>query len=171
MSAYVLKRTLSDAHSSTINTLAFSPTGLYLASGADDNTVIIWNIPDGQFIFRLKFGSPVHVVIWHPNRSETLILGCRDGSLLEASNFRLVTVANPICPNLYWLLAHSVIIGANISTSEQLALFIAWLTTLCGDTWRLGTAMRYISLKKFWPRIIQEVEVAFFKYDIGWFGC
>jgi WD40 repeat protein len=85
----------------SINTLAFSPTGLYLASGADDNTVIIWNISDGQFIFRLKFDSPVHVAIWHPNRSETLILGCRDGSLLEASNFRLVTGANLIYLNLH----------------------------------------------------------------------
>lgn len=81
MSAYVLKRTLKDAHSSTINAVAFSPTGLYLASGADDNTHIIWNIFGGEFIFRLKFDSPVHAILWHPKRLETLIVGCRDGGL------------------------------------------------------------------------------------------
>jgi len=95
MSAYVLKHTLSDAHSSTINTVAFAPTGLYLASGADDNTIIVWNVSDGRFIFRLKFDSPVHAILWHPNRLETLIVGCRDGGLFQASSFRLVSGANP----------------------------------------------------------------------------
>lgn len=91
MTAYVLKRTLINAHSQSVNTLSFSPSAIHLASGADDGTLIIWNVSDGTFAFRLRCKSPVHVVLWHPTRSQTLFVGCRDGAVLEARNFRLVS--------------------------------------------------------------------------------
>lgn len=91
MSAYVHKENLCDAHSSTINTLSFSSDGKYLASGADDHTLIIWKLADGRFILRLRFLSPVHVALWHPIYSETILVGCRDGVVCRAENFQLVS--------------------------------------------------------------------------------
>lgn len=90
MAAYVSTQKLLNAHSAEINAIAFSPTGQYLASGADDNTLVIWTVPQAQFIFRLTFESPVDAILWHPNHSETLIIGCRDGAISQASSFDLV---------------------------------------------------------------------------------
>lgn len=92
MSAYVHKDNLRGAHSSTINALSFSSDGKYLASGADDSTLIIWSLTAGRFIFRLRFTSPIHIVLWHPIYPETILVGCRDGVICQAKNFQLVSI-------------------------------------------------------------------------------
>jgi len=90
MSAYVRVRDLHDGHSDSVNCLAFSSEAKYLASGADDHHVIIWNVKSGAAMFNLVFKSPVHCVLWHPLRTDVLICGLADGSVYEASEFSLV---------------------------------------------------------------------------------
>jgi WD40 repeat protein len=41
-------------HEAAVNALAFSPDGQLLASGSDDRTVIIWEIPSGKSKRTLK---------------------------------------------------------------------------------------------------------------------
>jgi len=41
-------------HQDTINALAFSPDGQTLASGGDDRTAILWDIPSGKIKRTLK---------------------------------------------------------------------------------------------------------------------
>ena len=89
--AYVHLHTLTQGHSGTINYAAFSPDGTYLASGGDDQTVIIWNIKEGTFLYRLQFNSAVDCLIWHPNHVETVIVGCQSGALQQIREFCLVS--------------------------------------------------------------------------------
>ncbi|KIK27014.1 hypothetical protein PISMIDRAFT_34219, partial [Pisolithus microcarpus 441] len=53
-------------HTDSINTLAFSPCGVYLASGGDDRQLIIWRVSDGTLLYRLVLESAVTAVMWHP---------------------------------------------------------------------------------------------------------
>jgi COMPASS component SWD3 len=96
MSAYIRLHDLDNGHSDSINCLAFSFEANYLASGADDHQVIIWNVRSGAAMFKLLFKSQVHCLLWHPLRTEVLICGLADGSIYEASDFSLVT--SLICP-------------------------------------------------------------------------
>ncbi|KAG2126966.1 WD40-repeat-containing domain protein, partial [Suillus bovinus] len=78
---YIHTRTLSEGHSDSINSLAFSHCGKYLASGSDDKCVIIWRLDDGSILYHLLLDSSVTVVFWHPALRDTVIIGCEDGNL------------------------------------------------------------------------------------------
>lgn len=49
-------------HESTVNCVRFSPNGKYLASCADDNSVIIWNLRRRV----VEFGSDKTEISWCP---------------------------------------------------------------------------------------------------------
>ena len=89
--AYVDLHTFRESHSRNINTLSFSPSGRYLASGSDDQQVIVWVVPSGQQLYHLGFESPVDVLIWNPRWKDTLIIACDDGSLLQVYGL------SPVC--------------------------------------------------------------------------
>lgn len=89
-SAYIEVHTLTKGHSDTINSLAYSKDGTYLASGGDNNLVIIWNAQNAQLLYRLAFESAVDCVIWHPVHPETVIVGLGTGYLFQLHDFSLV---------------------------------------------------------------------------------
>lgn len=88
--AYIEVHTLTKGHSDTINSLAYSKDGVHLASGGDDNLVIIWNAQKAQLLYRLAFESAVDCVIWHPVHPETVIVGLGTGYLFQLHDFSLV---------------------------------------------------------------------------------
>src|SRR5207247_3103871 len=62
-----LVRTLS-VHDLYVNSVTWSPDSKYLALGASDKTVIVWEIGSGQMMNTLRtFQGSVAVVAWSPN--------------------------------------------------------------------------------------------------------
>lgn len=56
---------LQNGHTSTVNIVRFSPNGQYLASGSDDQMVIIWSLK----LLPAEFGKVEEVVQWgHPRQ-------------------------------------------------------------------------------------------------------
>ncbi|KAH7905259.1 WD40-repeat-containing domain protein, partial [Hygrophoropsis aurantiaca] len=89
MKPYVKAHTLTGGHSDSINCLAFSPCGLYLASGSDDHALIIWRVSDGSHLYSLSFGGAVNALLWHPSQEGVIICGCQDGLVFRAKDFNL----------------------------------------------------------------------------------
>ena len=46
-----------EKHRSEVKTLAFSPNGQMLASASQDGTLILWDVPTGQFVYSLLVGK------------------------------------------------------------------------------------------------------------------
>ncbi|EIW56587.1 WD40 repeat-like protein, partial [Trametes versicolor FP-101664 SS1] len=88
-SAYVELHKLQGGHSDTINCVAFSPNGAYLASGGDDYALVIWNVSQGRQLYRTLFRSSVDYIIWHPTLPDTVIIGCSNGTLQQFHEFSL----------------------------------------------------------------------------------
>ena len=51
---------LIGAHTSTVNICRFSPNGMYLATGSDDSSIVIWT----QRLRPISFGSTEEKIIW-----------------------------------------------------------------------------------------------------------
>jgi WD40 repeat protein len=68
-------------HTAPIVTVAWSPDGKYIASGSEDNTIIIWNPENGEFKQRLQgHTKPVRSVVWTKS-SDQLVSCSEDGSV------------------------------------------------------------------------------------------
>lgn len=68
--------------SSSINTLSFSPNGLMLASGSNDNTISIWNIPDCTLIRKLIGHTNSVNSVSFSNDGQLLISGSSDKNII-----------------------------------------------------------------------------------------
>jgi WD40 repeat protein len=68
-------------HTDYVSALTFSPNGQLLASGSWDNTVCLWNVPEGTLIRCFAQNSErILAIAFHPN-SRRFAVGSGDGSL------------------------------------------------------------------------------------------
>eukprot|EP00891_Asterochloris_glomerata_P004478 jgi/Astpho2/4478/Aster-x1249 len=71
---------LDDEHTEDINTLAFSPNGLYLASASRDRQVLIWDLGDKTVVARHTAEDNVSDLAWHPE-ANSLAYVTEDGKV------------------------------------------------------------------------------------------
>ena len=65
--SHQLRWRVPHAHQGAITTLAFSPDGLFLASGGQDGRVQVWDTETGSLRHAFSHGSPVQQLHWSPN--------------------------------------------------------------------------------------------------------
>ncbi|GFU64545.1 ribosome biogenesis protein bop1 [Trichonephila clavipes] len=83
-------------HEKLIRSISVEPSGQFLVSGSDDETVKIWEILTGRCMRTINLGEPVKQVAWCPSQALSLIL-VSVGSNVYAINTRLgdkVVVSN-----------------------------------------------------------------------------
>ncbi|KAF2764616.1 BOP1NT-domain-containing protein [Teratosphaeria nubilosa] len=73
--------TVCRGHEGRVRSLAFDPSGKYVASGGDDGTVRIWEFVTGRQLWRIKLSSDeaVNVVSWRPGQQDVCILAAACG--------------------------------------------------------------------------------------------
>jgi WD domain, G-beta repeat len=83
-----------EGHGSFARSLAFTPDGTRLASGAEDKTVKVWNVSTGQEVLRLK-GYPAGVFsVTFSSDGTRLASACLDGTVK-------IWDARPLTPELF----------------------------------------------------------------------
>jgi WD40 repeat protein len=78
--SYDLEESLS-GHVDSVNTLQFSPTGDYIASGGQDGQLFIFSTKTWKPIRKYANPSPLNALAWHPTFSDTLVCGFSSGDL------------------------------------------------------------------------------------------
>jgi ribosome biogenesis protein ERB1 len=72
-------QTIFTGHDGRVRSVAFSPTGEWIASGGDDGTVRVWSVNGHQeWMVKLSSDESVNVVRWRPTK-ETFILAAAAG--------------------------------------------------------------------------------------------
>ncbi len=64
----------------TVKSVAWSADGAYIAAGADDRTVAVWNAGSGRQVVTYQAGDAVNSVAWSPS-SGLLAAACADGNI------------------------------------------------------------------------------------------
>ncbi|GHO90457.1 hypothetical protein KSF_005050 [Reticulibacter mediterranei] len=92
-------------HTDRVNTVAWSPDGMWIASGSDDKTVQVWNASDGR---RVSVSPPsshmvdtsVETLAWSPD-SQKIAIGNLDGTIqvLNAADGSLISTYNNASPS------------------------------------------------------------------------
>lgn len=65
-------------HTDIVRTISVDPTGQWLASGSDDQTIKFWEISTGRCMKTLTMGGVVKKVQWNPNTTYCLIAAAVD---------------------------------------------------------------------------------------------
>ncbi|KAH9844622.1 Ribosome biogenesis protein ERB1 [Teratosphaeria destructans] len=73
--------TVCRGHEGRVRSLAFDPSGKYVASGGDDGTVRVWELVTGRQLWRIKLSSDeaVNVVSWRPGQQDVCIIAAACG--------------------------------------------------------------------------------------------
>jgi WD40 repeat protein len=76
--AFQHRKTLK-VHSDNVNTIVFSTDGKFLATGGDDGLICIVNMQSLEVVRKFKAVSPVRAIVWHPDSSNVIIAGLKNG--------------------------------------------------------------------------------------------
>ena len=80
ISPYLPIRRITGGHKKSIQCLAFSEIGNYLASASEEGIVVIWKTDDGVQVSSFQLESPPSCLAWDCQRKTRLFIGCLDGT-------------------------------------------------------------------------------------------
>jgi ribosome biogenesis protein ERB1 len=61
-------------HTGRVRSISVDPTGLWLASASEDNTLRIWEVNTGYCVKKWTFESSVNYVSWNPNKNISVLV-------------------------------------------------------------------------------------------------
>lgn len=76
-----------DRHRDSVYSVAFSPSGMYLASGSLAGQMYVWDIEKGRQIMSYKGTGDIFEVAW--NKEETRIAGCFSSNIVAVVDFKV----------------------------------------------------------------------------------
>lgn len=117
---YTLLHTIRGCHQDSINCVAFSPNGRFLASGADDCMLFLYNCLSGQDLVKISSSSNVTSLLWHPSSTEIWV-GHANGDL---------QMIDPVC--IFFLRSLTSFVRNSYTSSAQYdgEQLPSWITEL-----------------------------------------
>lgn len=73
-------------HRESVYSVAFSPSGDYLASGSLAGQLYVWRVKDGKHIKNFKGQGDIFEVAW--NKEETRIAACFSSNVVNVIDFK-----------------------------------------------------------------------------------
>lgn len=99
---YTLLHDIHGFHQDSINCVAFSPNGHFLASGGDDCMLFLYDCLSGQDLVKISSSSNVTSILWHPS-SEEIWVGHANGDLQIIDPVCIFLILSPVSFNAYIL--------------------------------------------------------------------
>jgi transducin (beta)-like 1 len=75
-------------HRDSVYSVAFSPSGNYLASGSLAGQLYIWNVEEGRHIKSFKGKGDIFEVAW--NKEETRVAACFSSNVVSIIDFSAI---------------------------------------------------------------------------------
>ncbi|KAI8922042.1 NUC169 domain-containing protein, partial [Powellomyces hirtus] len=110
-------------HTARIRSFSVDPTGQYMASGSDDQTVRLWELVSGRCMNTWTFDDAIASVAWNPSKSLSLL------SVVARTKVHLISVPGIAGPDI--TAATEALIGhiATLQSSPTTAALCHWAKT------------------------------------------
>ncbi|KAI1786033.1 WD40-repeat-containing domain protein [Ganoderma leucocontextum] len=124
-----------DSPTGGVTSIAFSPTGVHLASAGLDCRVCIWRVADSSLAHNFAASSPILLLAWVPSHTDgMLVCGCQDGSIIALTTPTPQVLRGSNLPRTHsFPVEHLAVMGKRLVSGAHTELAI----------WQLSSADRW----------------------------
>ncbi|KAI9004862.1 NUC169 domain-containing protein [Phycomyces nitens] len=127
-----------EGHTARIRCLSVHPAGLYAVSGADDQTVRLWEVSTGRCLFLWKFDAVIHSIAWNTNADMWLFA-------VSVGEGEVLLIAPPkLCSPEQMMTIDAFVKGGFANVDEEKSKAVSWTRPTEDEEEKYGFKVRLV---------------------------